>query len=240
MVLILPGYESSVWPFLTVTAAIVSAVLGAVVAYGLTLWQNRLLPWITILSFSTTTKSNDIVAVDAPLVEASQRSRTYITLSPESQLSLITSAHRASKNFLAANPNSSAVLDSALVQLRAATTYAEVIPPLNSVLYHVGLNRFLATAIWRNELPIPDDDPALPVYLYHDLRSDIENGTFVIDFPNTRPTFGSNLSSDRVMLNKINPFVSMFVKLRRDEIVATLEALHPLLREELRIQEQIA
>jgi hypothetical protein len=42
------------------------------------------------------------------------------------------------------------------------------------------------------------------------------------------------------MLNKINPFVSMFVKLRRDEIVATLEALHPLLREELRIQEQIA
>ena len=122
----LPEYESSVWPFLTIMAALMAAVLGALVGYGLTLWQNRLLPWITVHNFSTTTGTNEIVRLDPTLVAASEESWNAIPLASESRLSVVHSARNAATYFQSLNADSAATIDTALHRIGASTTLAEI------------------------------------------------------------------------------------------------------------------
>lgn len=225
----IPQGGEGIWPLL----ALAVGLLGTFFGYGLSLWRNRLLPWINIIDFSTTYSRNDKVEVPLALVQGTQRSWAHTApLKTSGHLHEVETANSIASNLLKEQEDSAEVIETAITQLNAATTPIEVGRAFYPILQHNGLNRLFRTGIWRNQLPIPPAAPGATEHIQAHFRDDSQGGCHVLDFEGEMVAFGFDLVQNDVMFNRMTPFLSAIQELRATDLVPVLQKLLDIVRDQ--------
>lgn len=226
----MPDSNSGFWPLL----AIIAGLVGGVVGYGLSLWRNRLLPWVTILRFSDTVAMHDLALVPDSLVAASEQAWTTIPLRSSSRLGDVRTANFSAGEFLRRNTDSVATIETGLQRLRGAANSDDVQGALLPLLLHPGIRDELVTAIWRSAIPIPTPDRAAVRVLQIGRRNDF-GGCYIIDFPSNAVPIGDDLNENTILADRLLPFLEVFSRLQGDAISVVFTSLLPLMQEQSEI-----
>lgn len=133
----------------TLLVSLISVVAG----YFLSIWRNRLQPWITVLGFGESRKLSDKVIVNKTVIDASKESWYMTPLSQnEIEMDDLYRTVRSANNWLEINSSTENIINDGIKYLEQAQTQNEVIEALKPFLQNTGVSDLIELAVLRKSI----------------------------------------------------------------------------------------
>ena len=222
----------------SLTTAIV-AMISTFVGYLISLWRNRLRPWISLLEFSESRKERDEVEISEKLCKRSRESWFMENL-PEKKgrLGEVYKAFARAKFWLRINDDSENRLKSGISQLESSKNPDDVIKALSFLLESKGISDLLEISILREEIIVNYDD-TVPQQVKYYLDDKKKDGCFSFVLPTALLYFGSKLSAQPYRKEKLLPMVELISRLDKDKLTKIFKELVLLLKKQFEIHKII-
>ena len=218
----------------TLLISIVSLFAG----YLLSVWRNRLQPWITLLSFTESQKLTDKVSVNEKVVEASRESWFMDALpGKNTELEHLYDAVSSATQWLETNEDTLNVIDKGVKQLELATTEDDIKKILRDLL-NDNISALIELAVVR-KLLIPEYNPKDKQVLSYALNKKVKDGCFAIAFSGAYYMFGSNFNINGHRVSELRPFVELLVRLDKPNFLKLFKKLEIIFKQQYEIHQLI-
>lgn len=207
--------------WLSVLTAVLLAVLSAFIGYGLSLWRNRVRPWIGVRGFGWTRQEDEAAVIPKAVTDLEWESWFARGLPREPTLGTILLIATTAQAYLTETEKSDQALAQAMDELNGEPTSDVVIAVLSALFLDDGVVQSLPTAVDFNLVEIKEPDaapPRVPIFVGED-----EEGEFVaLDFPTQQIRFAVSSEPLRDKMLAVAGLVSAL------DVTALLELLSSL------------
>jgi len=212
--------------------AVLVALASVFVGYLLSLWRNRISPWVALLNFWETESPQDLIDIPEKLRGKSVASLiAYDLPADRHSVSEIKTAYVQADQMLDNSENSEHILASGIERLRRAEGTDELLQAIESLLLDFGISSVLEMAILASEIrPKYDPEAATVVDYYED--KELSDGCFYFVRGKKKTFFGSDCNKDIARKTLLKPMMELVSRLERDKLLAVFEALQPIVRRE--------
>jgi hypothetical protein len=219
---------------ITILISFVSGIAG----YLLSVWRNRLQPWISVLDFAESRKLSDPVNVNKKIVDATKESWFMDTIPQhETDMDYLYRAVSAAKNWLYLNKNTQDILRDGIKQLESANTQNEIIESLQ-VLLSDNISALIEISVLR-KLIVPEHKSKDKQILSFYLDKQKEDGCYAIAFLESYFMFGSNLNNNEHKAAELLSFINLLTRLDKENLIKLFKQVEPIYKKQHEIHTAI-
>lgn len=225
----------------TPVTGLISALAGAVLGYGLSLWKIRLQPWVTTLGISYSLWGGEEIVVPEGLRSLIARSWVAASKQPSmnSRAQYLMEAREEADEWVSTTAQARNRLDPLIVRLRGAATVTDRVSAIEDSIGLVALQRPLVYAAITGRVSIPEHDTTAPQLLQYDYVQGDKGGRFRFPLQTTELYLGRGLDAMPYAPERLAPILELISRLETDKLATLIENLLPSWTSQLEINENI-